>query len=123
MPEVGRSGVRLRRLRESESIRRLVRETDLQASRLIAPVFVRHGEKVVEPIESMPGVNRYSLDQLDGYVTRLWVAGIRNVLLFGLPGGEGRRTAPQNGSRSGSNCRFVRNRTDRRDVGRHHLDG
>ena len=60
-------------------------ETDLQASRLVAPVFVRYGENVVEPIEAMPGVYRYSVDQLGGYVNRLWEAGIRAVLLFGIP--------------------------------------
>ena len=58
--------VRLRRLRRLESIRRLVKgETDLQTSNLIAPVFVRYGEKVVEPIEAMPGINRYSADRLE----------------------------------------------------------
>jgi porphobilinogen synthase len=78
-------GVRLRRLRRSDTIRRLATETDLQASRLVAPIFVRYGEKVVEPIAAMPGVNRYSVDQLGGYVNRLWEAGIRTVLLFGIP--------------------------------------
>jgi porphobilinogen synthase len=79
------AGVRLRRLRVSDSMRRLVNETDLQASRLIAPIFVRYGERVVEPVEAMPGVNRYSVDQLAGYVSRLQNAGIRTVLLFGIP--------------------------------------
>jgi porphobilinogen synthase len=77
--------VRLRRLRRSETIRRLVNETDLQASRLVAPIFVRFGANVVEPIEAMPGVHRYSVDQLGSYVNRLWEAGVRAVLLFGIP--------------------------------------
>lgn len=76
---------RLRRLRTTETIRRLLSETDLTASRLVAPVFVRHGEGVEEPIQAMPGVNRYSLDRLDAYMARLWDAGIRSVLLFGIP--------------------------------------
>lgn len=66
-------------------MRRLLAETELRPSRLVAPIFVRHGTNVVEPIEAMPGVNRYSVDRLGGYVTRLWDAGVRAVLLFGLP--------------------------------------
>lgn len=85
MPESEKLGARLRRLRRSESMRRLVKETDLQTSNLIAPVFVRYGEKVVEPVEAMPGVNRYSVDQLESYVGRLWKVGIGAVLLFGIP--------------------------------------
>ncbi len=85
MLESEKLGVRLRRLRRSESLRRLVKETDLQTSKLIAPVFVRYGEKVVEPIEAMPGVNRYSIDQLGKYVGRLLEAGIRATLIFGIP--------------------------------------
>jgi porphobilinogen synthase len=78
-------GVRLRRLRGSESIRRLVKETDLSVSNLIAPVFVRYGQGITEPIEAMPGINRYSADRAASYVGRLWDAGIRSVLLFGIP--------------------------------------
>jgi porphobilinogen synthase len=85
MLESEKPGARLRRLRRSESIRRLVKETDLRTSNLIAPVFVRYGEKVVEPIEAIPGINRYSADQLGSYVGKLWNAGIRTVLLFGIP--------------------------------------
>jgi porphobilinogen synthase len=81
----GDFGVRLRRLRGSESIRRLVKETDLCVSNLIAPVFVRYGQGVTEPIEAMPGIYRHSVDQAVGYVGRLWDAGIRSVLLFGIP--------------------------------------
>lgn len=76
---------RLRRLRGSESLRRMVRETELAVSNLIAPIFVRHGVKVVEPIQSMPGVSRYSTDQLPDYLGRLVELGIPAVLLFGIP--------------------------------------
>ncbi len=85
MLESEKPSVRLRRLRRLESIRRLVKETDLRASNLIAPVFVRYGEKVVEPIEAMPGINRYSTDKLESHVGKLWDAGVRTVLLFGIP--------------------------------------
>lgn len=77
--------VRLRRLRVSKPIRLLLGETDLSAPKLVAPVFVRHGEGVVEPIQAMPGVDRYTLDRLGPYVARLWESGVRSVLLFGIP--------------------------------------
>ncbi len=79
------SEVRLRRLRKTEGIRQLVRETRLDPSSFVAPIFVRYGRDLVEPVGAMPGVNRYSIDQLGSYVTRLSDAGIGAVLLFGLP--------------------------------------
>jgi porphobilinogen synthase len=79
------SAVRLRRLRKTETIRQMVKETSLDASCLVAPIFVRYGEDVVEPVDAMPGVSRYSTDQLGRYVARLSDAGIRAVLLFGVP--------------------------------------
>jgi porphobilinogen synthase len=85
MPESEPSPLRLRRLRRTEGLRELVRETRLDPSSLVAPIFVRHGTDIVEPVNSMPGVNRYSLDRLGEYVVRLSAAGIRAVLLFGLP--------------------------------------
>ena len=66
-------------------MRQLVNETDLDPSKLIAPIFVRHGEGVVEPVNAMPGVSRYSVDRLGDYVGRLWDAGIRCAIIFGLP--------------------------------------
>jgi porphobilinogen synthase len=86
MIEAGwRQEERLRRLRGSESLRKMVRETELTVSNLIAPIFVRHGVKVVEPVQSMPGVSRYSIDQLPDYLGRLVEVGIPAVLLFGIP--------------------------------------
>ena len=55
---------RLRRLRQSDSIRRLVQEHHLHVSDLIWPLFVIEGDNIIQPIESMAGVNRYSIDQL-----------------------------------------------------------
>jgi porphobilinogen synthase len=77
--------LRMRRLRRTESIRRLVAETSLSPPNFIAPIFVRYGQKIVEPVEAMPGVNRYSVDTVGNYVKRLGEAKIPAVLLFGIP--------------------------------------
>lgn len=79
---------RLRRLRKSEQIRALVRETSLDPSKFVAPVFVTEGSGIVEPIESMPGVRRYAVDMLANYVGRLRDAGVSSVLLFGITGSK-----------------------------------
>jgi porphobilinogen synthase len=76
---------RLRRLRSSDEVRALVRETRMHTSNLVAPIFVRDGMGVVEPIEPLPGINRYSVDTVSDYVARLSAAGVHSVLLFGLP--------------------------------------
>ena len=55
---------RPRRLRRSESVRSLVRETALRADDLILPLFVTEGEQQRQPIESMPGQFRFSVDEL-----------------------------------------------------------
>ena len=57
--------IRLRRVRNSVWIRRLVSENNLSVNDLILPIFVRDGKNKVEPIKSMPGVNRYSVDKLN----------------------------------------------------------
>lgn len=64
----------------------MLKENRVHVSNLMAPVFVRDGEGVVEPVESMPGINRYSVDTVSDYVGRLADEGVRSVLLFGLPG-------------------------------------
>src|ERR1039457_1524307 len=86
---VGRPGrradERLRRLRRTETIREMLQESRVHVSNLMAPVFVQDGERAVEPVESMPGINRYSVDKVSDYVGRLTDEGVRSVLLFGLP--------------------------------------
>jgi porphobilinogen synthase len=77
--------VRLRRLRKTEPLRHLVSETSLSVSNFVAPVFVRYGRNVTEPVEAMPGVSRYSVDRVANYATRLAEAKIPAVLLFGVP--------------------------------------
>ena len=77
--------VRTRRLRGSEALRGLVRETRLHPAQIVYPLFVRHGEGVREEISSMPGQFRLSVDQLEAEAERLVRLGVRAVLLFGLP--------------------------------------
>lgn len=76
---------RLRRLRRSDAIRRMVRETALAPDDFLYPLFVLPGENRVEPILSLPGQMRYSVDRLPPVLQRLCDAGIPGVLLFGLP--------------------------------------
>ena len=77
--------MRLRRIRELESIRRLTRETILSSSNFIYPLFVSHGTGIKEPIEPMPGCYHISLDLLAEEVGEIANLGIPGVLLFGLP--------------------------------------
>lgn len=73
---------RLRRTRQSSAIRALVQENTLTASDLIWPVFVRDGEGVEEPIDSMPGVVRYSVDRVVEAAKRAHDLGIPVICLF-----------------------------------------
>ena len=74
-----------RRLRRTPALRALVRETRLHPAMLVAPLFVRPGRGVREEIGAMPGQHRLSVDQLPAIAGRLLDAGVRSVLLFGLP--------------------------------------
>jgi len=76
---------RPRRLRKNENIRRLVRETNLSVDDLIYPIFVEAGEGIKKEIPSMPGVYRYSIDQLDEELKEIVDLDIPAVLLFGIP--------------------------------------
>jgi porphobilinogen synthase len=76
---------RLRRLRRTEALRGLVRETELSASSLIQPLFVVAGEGVRDEVESMPGVERFSISELVAEATEIGALGIGAVLLFGVP--------------------------------------
>ncbi len=77
--------MRLRRVRELEPVRSLIRETRLSASSFIYPLFVTHGQGVRQPIEPMPGCYHFSLDMLAEEVGQVAELGIPGVLLFGLP--------------------------------------
>ena len=76
---------RLRRLRGSAALRRMVRETQLTPADFIAPYFVTHGTGVRRPVGSMPGVYQLSVDELVREVRVLARLGVPAVLLFGLP--------------------------------------
>ncbi|MDP3720666.1 MAG: porphobilinogen synthase [Acidobacteriota bacterium] len=74
-----------RRLRRSAAMRTLVTETRLCAGQLVAPLFVCEGTGVSEPIPAMPGQSRLSPDRAADEASALAAAGVRAVLLFGVP--------------------------------------
>src|SRR3972149_6732412 len=76
---------RPRRLRRSETIRRMVRETALQVDDLIMPLFVVHGRDIRREIPPMPGNYQLSVDQLTREAKEIAALGIPAILLFGLP--------------------------------------
>src|SRR6185312_15749324 len=76
---------RPRRLRVSESMRRLVRETHLEPSQLVLPLFVCPGEGVRKAISSMPGQAQLSIDQLVKECEAVHALGVGGVILFGIP--------------------------------------
>jgi porphobilinogen synthase len=76
---------RPRRLRRTEALRRLVRETRVRPANLVAPLFARTGRGVREPIVSLPGQARFSPDELNREVDTLIGLGVNAVLLFGIP--------------------------------------
>jgi len=75
----------MRRLRASESLRALVRETSLTPQSLVAPLFVCHGERVRRPIASMPGQAQISVDVAVEEAKKLASLGVGGLILFGLP--------------------------------------
>ena len=76
---------RPRRLRGSEKLRKMVRETRMDKSSLIYPLFVKEGTGIEEEIPSMEGQYRYSVDRLPFELERLQNAGVNNIMLFGIP--------------------------------------
>lgn len=76
---------RFRRLRSSDSLRRLVRETHINKSDLIYPIFAAEGENIKKPVDSMPGVFQYSIDMLDEILEKINSSDISGLLIFGIP--------------------------------------
>lgn len=77
--------IRPRRLRTSDSLRRMVRETRISPDSLIWPIFVAEGEHIYREIESLPGQYHYSSDELWRMVEQARAHGVSRVILFGLP--------------------------------------
>ncbi|MCM1257642.1 MAG: porphobilinogen synthase [Roseburia sp.] len=77
--------IRPRRLRGSETLRKMVRETRVDKSSLVYPMFVTEGENIKEEISSMPGQYRYSIDRMGEKLEELLDAGVSSVMFFGIP--------------------------------------
>ena len=77
---------RPRRLRTTPAMRELVRDVRLHPANLVWPTFVVPGEDRAEPVASLPGVQRYSVDRLLPELARAHAAGVRGVMLFGVVG-------------------------------------
>ena len=76
---------RMRRLRVNETMRNMVRETRVDKSDLVYPIFVIEGENLKNSVDSMPGVYQYSIDRLDEEIDRVTEAGVSAILIFGIP--------------------------------------
>ncbi len=77
--------IRPRRLRNGETLRKMVRETRIDVSSLIYPLFVKEGKGVMEEIPTMPGQYRYSADTMGRKLEELLKAGVSAVMFFGIP--------------------------------------
>ena len=77
--------IRPRRLRDSDTLRRMVRETRVSPDSLIYPLFLIEGENIKEPIPSLDGQWRYSPDRVCEEIEECMAAGVKRVLLFGIP--------------------------------------
>ena len=77
---------RFRRLRKTPALRNMMRETKLEITDFVYPIFVAQGDQVYDPIAPMPGIFQLSLDKLRQEILEISALGIPAVLLFGLPG-------------------------------------
>ena len=77
--------IRPRRLRKNETLRNMVAETAVNPDSLVYPMFVVEGEGIKEPIPSMPGQFRFSIDELLCELDGCVLAGIKSIMLFGIP--------------------------------------
>ena len=85
MTETMDMSIRPRRLRKGGVLRKMVRETRMDKSSLIYPLFVKEGSGIREEIPTMPGQYRYSIDQLPYALEELVKAGVGSVMFFGIP--------------------------------------
>ncbi|HET8842571.1 MAG TPA: porphobilinogen synthase, partial [Ktedonobacteraceae bacterium] len=77
--------VRMRRTRQNDALRALIRETHLAVDQLIYPLFVAEDLREPNEISSMPGIMQWPLEHLGREIERLVGLGISSVLLFGIP--------------------------------------
>ncbi len=77
--------VRMRRLRQNPQLREMIRATTIEPRRLVQPLFVRNGRGVRQEIGAMPGIFQLSIDELVREAAAVQVAGVRGVILFGIP--------------------------------------
>lgn len=70
---------------ETAGLREMVRETRVSKSELIYPIFIEEGEGIKKPVDSMPGVYRYSIDTADEMLSEAAKSGVSGVLIFGIP--------------------------------------
>jgi porphobilinogen synthase len=75
----------MRRLRVNEAMRSLVRETTIDKSDLVYPVFIIEGENIKNPIDSMPGIYQFSIDRFNEELEVIQQSGISAILIFGIP--------------------------------------
>lgn len=76
---------RFRRLRANPAMRRMVCETRLNAADFIYPIFVAEGNDIMKPVDSMPTVYQYSIDDLEQILPQIADSGISGLLIFGIP--------------------------------------
>ena len=88
---------RMRRLRGTEALRRLARETTLLPEDLVAPLFVCHGDRVRRPIGSMPGHAQLSVDEAIKDARQLAERGVGGIILFGIPASKESRSVRSTG--------------------------
>ena len=77
--------IRLRRLRNNETVRNMIRETSVSVNDLVYPVFIKEGTDEKIPVDSMPGIYQYTIDRFLEELDRIQKAGVPAILIFGIP--------------------------------------
>lgn len=77
--------IRLRRLRNNETVRNMIRETSVSVNDLVYPVFIKEGTDEKIPVDSMPGIYQYTIDRFSEELDRIQKAGVPAILIFGIP--------------------------------------
>lgn len=77
--------IRLRRLRNNETVRNMIRETSVSVNDLVYPVFIKEGTDEKIPVDSMPGIYQYTIDRFPEELDCIQKAGVPAILIFGIP--------------------------------------